>query len=58
MKKLTRFLANAWHELMRVKWPTMPQVARYTVAVLFVIAFFALISYSVTAIMAYIIEQF
>ncbi len=54
MKKITRFLAGAWSELKRVKWPTFPQVIRYTIAVLFVMTFFALFSYGVNVLMAFI----
>lgn len=57
MKKLTRFLANAWHELKRVKWPTFPQAIRYTLTVLFVVAFFAAFSYGIQALMAFIVSK-
>lgn len=57
MKKLTRFLANAWHELKRVKWPSLSQAMRYTITVLFVVVFFATFSYGLQAIMAFIVEK-
>ncbi|MFV0499359.1 MAG: preprotein translocase subunit SecE [Bacilli bacterium] len=57
MKKLTRFLANAWHELKRVKWPTVPQVVRYTITVITVIVFFALFSYLVQILMAFVVDK-
>ncbi len=57
MKKLTRFLANAWHELTRVKWPTLSQAMRYTITVICVVVFFALFSYAIQAIMAFIVDK-
>lgn len=57
MKKLTRFFAGAFHELKRVKWPTFSQVVRYTIAVISVMAFFAVFSYGVQILMAFIIEK-
>ncbi len=57
MKKLTRFLANAWHELKRVKWPSLPQAMRYTITVIFVVVFFALFSYAINAIMAFVADK-
>ncbi len=57
MKKLTRFLAGAFAELKRVKWPTFPQAIRYTIAVLFVMSFFAIFSYGVQFVMAFLIDK-
>ncbi|MFV0425299.1 MAG: preprotein translocase subunit SecE [Bacilli bacterium] len=57
MKKLTRFLANAWHELKRVKWPSLPQAMRYTITVIFVVTFFAVFSYALQALMAFIVDK-
>ncbi len=57
MKKLTRFLPNAWQELKRVKWPTLPQAMRYTITVILVIVFFATFSYAIQALMAFIVDK-
>ncbi len=57
MKRVTRFLAGAWHELRRVKWPTFPQAMKYTVAVLTVMVFFALFSYGVQTLMAFVVDK-
>ncbi len=57
MKKVTRFFAGAFYELKRVKWPTFAQVVRYTFAVIVVMAFFAMFSYGVQTLMAFVIEK-
>ncbi len=57
MKKVTRFFAGAFYELKRVKWPTFPQVVRYTIAVVVLMTFFALFSYGVQTLMAFVVEK-
>ena len=49
-----KFLKNIKKELEKVKWPDKKFMAKYTIATMAFVIFFALFFYGITALMAFI----
>ena len=60
IKKASQFLRNVVSEMKKVRWPTKPELVKYTITVIttvaFVAIFFTIVDFGISSLLQFILD--